>query len=81
MYLLEAKNIRKSFGELNVLKNISLSVSESEVVSIIGPSGSGKSTFLRILSMLETVDGGSITCLLYTSSEEQKQQSFLSQPI
>ncbi len=61
MYLLEAKNIRKSFGELNVLKNISLSFSESEVVSIIGPSGSGKSTFLRILSMLETVDGGSIT--------------------
>ena len=43
MYLLEAKNIRKSFGELNVLKNISLSVSESEVVSIIGPSKSDRS--------------------------------------
>lgn len=61
MNLLEVNNIKKSFGDLQVLKDISLSVDESEVISIIGPSGSGKSTLLRILSMLETTDGGSIS--------------------
>jgi len=61
MNLLEVKNISKSFGDLQVLKDISLSVSESEVISILGPSGSGKSTFLRCLSMLEQIDGGSIS--------------------
>ncbi len=61
MDLLEVKNIRKSFGELEVLKDISLSVAENEVISIIGPSGSGKSTFLRCISMLETVDGGTMS--------------------
>ncbi|MBO5449671.1 MAG: amino acid ABC transporter ATP-binding protein [Ruminococcus sp.] len=59
--MLEVKNISKSFGDLQVLKDISLSVSESEVISILGPSGSGKSTFLRCLSMLEQIDGGSIS--------------------
>ena len=61
MNLLEVKNLKKSFGELQVLKNISMSVDEGEVVSILGPSGSGKSTFLRCVSMLETIDGGSMT--------------------
>lgn len=60
MKLLDVKNIKKSFGELEVLKDISLSVEESEVISILGPSGSGKSTFLRCLAMLETIDGGSM---------------------
>lgn len=60
MNLLEVKNIKKSFGELEVLKDISLSVAESEVISILGPSGSGKSTFLRCMTMLETIDGGSL---------------------
>ncbi|MBQ8920604.1 MAG: amino acid ABC transporter ATP-binding protein [Oscillospiraceae bacterium] len=59
--MLEVKNLKKSFGELQVLKNISMSVDEGEVVSILGPSGSGKSTFLRCVSMLETIDGGSMT--------------------
>lgn len=45
MNLLEVKNISKSFDDLQVLKDISLSVNEKEVVSILGPSGSGKSTF------------------------------------
>lgn len=60
MNLLELNNIQKSFGELEVLKNISLNVSEGQVVSIIGPSGSGKSTLLRCATMLETIDGGDI---------------------
>lgn len=60
MNLLEVKNLKKSFGELHVLKDISMDVAEGEVVSILGPSGSGKSTFLRCISMLETIDGGSM---------------------
>lgn len=61
MNLLEVQNIQKKFGDLEVLKDISLAVEENEVISILGPSGSGKSTFLRCMTMLETVDGGSIT--------------------
>ena len=61
MNLLEVKNIKKNFGDLQVLKDISLTVQENDIISILGPSGSGKSTFLRILSMLETTDGGSIS--------------------
>lgn len=61
MNLIEAKNIQKSFGKLQVLKDISMSVREGQVVSIIGPSGSGKSTFLRCLTQLETIDQGEIT--------------------
>lgn len=61
MNLLEVKNIKKSFGNLEVLKDISLSVAENEVISILGPSGSGKSTFLRCMTMLEQIDGGSMT--------------------
>ena len=57
---LEMNNIKKSFGDLQVLKDISLSVHEGEVLSIIGPSGSGKSTLLRIATMLETMDSGSV---------------------
>ncbi|MBQ9327151.1 MAG: amino acid ABC transporter ATP-binding protein [Solobacterium sp.] len=53
-------NIRKSFGENNVLKDISVSVNKGEVVSIIGPSGSGKSTLLRCATFLETIDAGEI---------------------
>lgn len=63
MYLLEVKNLRKKFYDLEVLKNINLSVSKKEVVSILGPSGSGKSTFLRCISMLEKPDSGSIAYL------------------
>lgn len=60
MVLLEAKGIHKSFRDFHVLKGVDLSVSEGEVVSIIGPSGSGKSTFLRIMTGLETADSGEI---------------------
>ncbi len=60
MYYLEMKNVKKKFGDMEVLKGISLSVSEGEVVSIIGPSGSGKSTLLRIATFLETMDSGEL---------------------
>lgn len=55
------KNIKKSFGKNEVLKNISLEVNEGEVVSVIGPSGGGKSTLLRCATLLETVDDGVIS--------------------
>lgn len=59
--LIEVKNLRKNFGELEVLRDISVSVNEGEVICIIGPSGSGKSTFLRCLNQLEIPTGGTIT--------------------
>ena len=61
--LLQIDHMRKSFDGVCVLKDISLSVREGEVVSVIGPSGSGKSTLLRCATMLETMDGGSLSYL------------------
>ena len=59
--ILEMKNIRKSFGENEVLRDISLSVDKGDVVSVIGPSGGGKSTLLRCATFLETIDSGEIS--------------------
>lgn len=61
MYEIEALNIRKSFGDLDVLKGVDLRVNKGDVVAMLGPSGSGKSTFLRSLIDLETVDDGTIS--------------------
>ncbi|SFB04236.1 polar amino acid transport system ATP-binding protein [Acetitomaculum ruminis DSM 5522] len=60
MNVLSLSNIKKNFGSIEVLKDISLNVREGEVMSIIGSSGSGKSTILRCATMLETINGGSI---------------------
>lgn len=60
MNVLTMQDVRKSFGSLEVLKGISLTVGEGEAVSVIGPSGSGKSTLLRCATLLETMDGGSL---------------------
>ena len=61
MTVISAKNIVKSFGKLEVIKDVSIDIQEGEVVAIIGPSGSGKSTLLRSLIHLETINGGTIT--------------------
>lgn len=58
--MIKLESIKKSFGSLEVLKDISLQVSKSEVLCIIGPSGSGKSTLLRCINLLENVQAGKI---------------------
>ncbi len=57
---ISVKNLKKAYGSLEVLKDISTDVTKGEVVCVIGPSGSGKSTFLRCLNRLETVTSGTI---------------------
>ena len=59
--MIKAKDIRKSFGSLEVLKGISLEVSKGEVVAIVGASGAGKTTLLQILGTLSSADSGSLT--------------------
>lgn len=63
MNFVEISHMKKGFDGLHVIKDISLSVKEGEVVSIIGPSGSGKSTLLRCATMLDKMDGGSLSYL------------------
>ena len=58
--MIKVEHLAKSFGTLQVLKDISLSINKGEVVTIIGPSGSGKSTLLRCLNLLERPDSGKI---------------------
>jgi glutamine transport system ATP-binding protein len=60
MSMITVKNLRKSFGNLEVLKDINAEVKEKEVICVIGPSGSGKSTFLRCLNRLEEISGGQV---------------------
>lgn len=71
MNVLEIKNVKKSFNDsqLHVLKDISLTVAQGEVVAIIGPSGSGKSTLLRCATLLTEMDSGD---LLYSGDYAAK---------
>lgn len=60
MSMITVNNLKKSFGNVEVLKDINAVVNEKEVVCVIGPSGSGKSTFLRCLNRLEEISGGEV---------------------
>ncbi len=60
MEMIKVENLKKSFGNVEVLKDISLTVEKGDVIAVLGPSGSGKSTFLRSLIDLVDIDGGSI---------------------
>src|SRR5580658_10669169 len=58
--ILEATDIHKRYGNLNVLKGVSLSVNKGEIVSLVGPSGAGKSTLLHIIGTLDKPDSGKL---------------------
>lgn len=67
--MIKATNINKSYGNLHVLKDVSISIDQGEVVSIVGPSGAGKTTLLQILGTLDRPDSGT---LLYGDTEVSK---------
>ena len=75
MKILEIDHLKKSFGDVQVLSDISLSVDEGQIVSIIGPSGSGKSTLLRCATLLETMDGGTLKYLGQYAARDEGGQS------
>ena len=80
MATLEVKNLKKNFGKVKVLKDISFELEEGQVLSIIGSSGGGKTTLLRCLNFLETADAGEIWVdgkQLLTSSEEELRKNRL----
>lgn len=77
MSLLTINHMKKSFGDLPVIKDVSLNVEEGEVISIIGPSGSGKSTLLRCATMLENMDSGDLIYLGdYAAKDENGKSVF-----
>ena len=80
MNVLTINNCRKSFGGLEVLKDISLKVKESQVVGVIGPSGSGKSTLLRCSTLLETMDSGDLIYMDKYAARNVNGQSVYAPP-
>ena len=80
MAILEVKNLQKNFGSVQVLKDVSFSLEEGQVLAIIGSSGSGKTTLLRCLNFLEAPDSGEILVQgkqLLSESEEEIRQNRL----
>ncbi len=76
--MVSCKDIYKSFGDLNVLNGVDLSVKKGEVVAVLGPSGSGKTTLLRCINFLEKADSGVISVNGYSiSSKEAKKKDIL----
>ncbi len=78
MAILEVKNLKKSFGKTEVLKGISLSLEEGQVMSVIGSSGSGKTTLLRCINFLETADSGKITVdgdIIFDGEDKSKRNA------
>jgi lipoprotein-releasing system ATP-binding protein len=72
--ILEANNITKRYGTLEVLKGVSLTVNKGEIVSLVGPSGAGKSTLLHIIGTLDRPDGGEVTIegkKIFTQNDKQ----------
>ena len=78
--LLEINHCRKHFDGMEVLKDLSLSVEESQVLSIIGPSGSGKSTLLRCATLLETMDGGDLIYDGHYAARDNGQRAVYAPP-
>lgn len=74
MNFLEINHMKKSFDGLSVLSDISLTVREGEVLSIIGPSGSGKSTLLRCATLLEKMDGGDLIYMGRTAARDENEK-------
>ena len=86
MSILEVKNLSKSFGSTEVLKDISFTLEKGDVLSIIGSSGSGKTTILRCINQLETADSGYIAVdgevffdgkPAYKNAEEKRKKQLL----
>ena len=81
MPLLELKNIKKSFDQNVILKDLSLTVEKGEVIVILGPSGCGKSTLLRCINGLETIQGGDILLDGEVISNRKKDMHLIRQKI
>ncbi len=81
MNVLDMRGVRKSFGAVEVLKGIDLTVNKGEVVSVIGPSGSGKSTLLRCATLLERMDDGELYYMGECAARSENGQSVYSKNV